>query len=106
MTEKIQQLFTITGARGTGKSTLAATYAIRDAVGIDAIHEALEHTVYFDSESSANNLRRGFRETGVGDFGKYVNLQDRFSDLPADGDLLDRINKVIHRGCRRDSKAR
>ena len=31
ITEKIHQLITITGARGTGKSILAATHAIKDA---------------------------------------------------------------------------
>ena len=93
MAEKIQQLFTITGARGTGKTTLAATYGIRNAIGIENIKKSLSEIIYLDSENSANNLRRNFRDIGVGDFGEYINLQERFSDLPGDDDLLDRINK-------------
>ena len=95
ITEKIHQLITITGARGTGKSILAATHAIKDAGAdkgkIDAAHDAV---AYFDTENSANRYREELRRNGLGDFGLYVDLQTKFTGLlPTDDDLLKRLNR-------------
>lgn len=84
MEKGIKQLFTITGARGTGKTTLAATYLPPSRIG---------EVVYMDSEKSANNFRANLKQLKHPDFGKYIDLQERFADLPKDDDLLDRINK-------------
>ena len=80
----IKQLFTITGARGTGKTTLAATYLPPSQ---------LEKVVYFDAEKSANSFRANLKRLQHPDFGLYIDLQERFTVLPKDDDLLDRINK-------------
>ena len=82
--ETINQLIVITGARGTGKTTLAATYRKPSE---------LKKVVYADSEKSANNFRAGLLDAKLGDFGQYLDLQERFQDLPDDNDLLDRISK-------------
>jgi hypothetical protein len=73
----------VTGARGTGKSTLLATY-----LPPSQIHRAYVH----DSEKSMNNIRKNMIKRNV-DFGRYVDLEDRFGDLPSDDDLLSLINK-------------
>lgn len=84
MTEKIQSLYVITGPRGVGKTTLAATFMPPSRIG---------EVVYMDAEKSANNTRANLRADGLPDFGMYIDLEDRFSDLPSDDDLLDRIGK-------------
>ena len=84
MEKGIKQLFTVTGARGTGKSTLAATYLPPSRI---------KEVIYLDTEKSANNIRANLKRLGLDDFGKYIDLQERFSDLPKDDDLLDRINR-------------
>lgn len=94
MTENIPQLFVFTGARNTGKTGLAATYALRDAGDDkDKINAALSGIAYFDAEKSANRIRQQFAENKLADFGHYVDLQEMFSALPTDEDLLDRLNK-------------
>lgn len=77
------KLFVITGARGVGKTTLAATFAPPSEVG---------QVYYHDSENSANNIVSQMEAAKLG-FGRYVNLLDRFTDLPGDSDLLSRISK-------------
>jgi len=84
MTEKIHQLITITGAKNTGKTTLAATFEPPSALG---------KVAYFDAEKSANHFRSELKGRGLADFGMYIDLQERFSSLPSDDDLLDRLNK-------------
>lgn len=86
MTETISQLITITGARGTGKTTLAATYCPPSK---------LSKVAYFDAEKSANNFRSQLRENKLGDFGYYVDLQETHfgKGIPSDDDLLDRLNR-------------
>lgn len=83
--EKTQQLYVFTGARGTGKTRLAASFLKPSLVG---------KMVYFDSEKSANNVRSGLLDAGT-DFGMYVDLQDVEAQFgfPSDNDLLDRISK-------------
>lgn len=92
--ERIPQLFVFTGARNTGKSTLAYSYPYRlDGDDKDKINAHLAETAVFDSENSANNFRKELARNGLGDFGTYINLQERFTGLPSDDDLLDRISK-------------
>jgi hypothetical protein len=45
-----------------------------------------------DSENSMNRVVVGQKKSGH-EFGRYVDLKARFSDLPDDEDLLDRINE-------------
>jgi len=73
----------ITGARGTGKTLLASTYAKPSE---------LKGVFYHDSERSANRVRQSLQAQGL-DFGYYGDLQDQFGDLPSDDDLLTRISK-------------
>lgn len=71
----------ITGGKGVGKTTLAATYA----------PPGLEHRVFWhDSERSANNIALQLKDMGTG-FGHYRNLSSRFDNLPGEADLLARI---------------
>jgi hypothetical protein len=74
-------LVCVTGARGTGKSTFLATYLPPNE---------LERCYYVDTEYSANNVVAQLRDSGLA-FGRYVNVQDRFRDLPGEDDLLSRI---------------
>ena len=78
----MNELIVVTGARGTGKSRLAATYLPPNELDKVYVH---------DSEKSMNQIRKKLAESGL-DFGRYVDLEGRFSDLPSDDDLLDRIN--------------
>lgn len=78
----MNELVIITGARNTGKSLLAATYLPPDKVGRVYVH---------DSENSMNRVLVGQEKSGH-KFGRYVDLKARFSDLPGEDDLLDRIN--------------
>lgn len=82
MTIKIDHaIIVLVGARGVGKSTLAATFLPPSRIG---------EVYYHDSEHSANNLRAQLRERKL-DFGHYVDLADRFKDIDGD-DLLKRIS--------------
>lgn len=83
LTLSTNQLVIITGARGTGKTTLAATYLPPSQIG---------KVVYIDNENSANNFRRNLFALGK-DFGYYVSTMERFANMPTDNDLLDRIAK-------------
>ncbi len=74
-------IIVLVGARGVGKSSLAATFLPPSRIG---------EVYYHDSEHSANNLRSQLRERGL-DFGHYVDLADRFKDIDGD-DLLKRIS--------------
>lgn len=77
------QLIVITGARGGGKTNLAATFNPPSTVG---------EVYWHDSENSANNVLANLKMNGLS-FGNYVSLRDRFGDsLPKDEDLLARIN--------------
>lgn len=76
------ELVVITGARNTGKSVLAATY----------LDPGESHKVYVhDSENSMNRVLVSLKAQGK-EFGRYVDLKARFSDLPGEEDLLGRIN--------------
>jgi len=77
------EVIIITGARGTGKSTLAATYLPPAEIGKVYVH---------DSEHSMNQIRSELKASGL-DFGKYVDLEQFFPDLPKDDDLLNRLEK-------------
>lgn len=79
----MNEVIIITGARGTGKSTLAATYLPPSEVARAFVH---------DSEDSMNNVRVQLNQAGL-DFGYYGNLKARFSNLPSDNDLLSRITQ-------------
>jgi hypothetical protein len=75
-------LVVITGPRGVGKTTLAATYNL--PANVDKVF-------YHDSENSANNIVDQLAKRDLA-FGRYVSLNERFTDLPGEQDLLDRIN--------------
>ena len=90
MTNKFQyihnnQLVILTGARGVGKTTFAATYS-------PATEDAMSKVFWHDSEQSANRVKKNFEDAGK-PFGYYKNLASRFSDLGDSNDLLTRINK-------------
>jgi len=72
----------ITGAKGVGKTFLAATYA---PPGTESM------VFWHDSERSANNVNRQLSEMGRS-FGHYRNLPSRFDSLPDERDLLSRIS--------------
>ena len=76
-----RSLIVATGAKGTGKTTFLSTYLPPDD---------LERCYYVDTEYSANNVVAQLAEHGL-KFGRYVNVQDRFVDLPGEKDLLARI---------------
>lgn len=76
-----QSLVVATGARGVGKTTFLSTYL--SPTDLDALY-------YVDTEYSANHVVDELERHGL-EIGRYVNVQDRFRDLPGDGDLLDRI---------------
>lgn len=74
-------VITITGARGCGKSTLAATYLPPSQV---------DKVYVLDSENSMNNIQGQLHRAKL-DFGRYVNLSDRFAHIK-ESDLLSQIN--------------
>jgi len=78
----MNELIVVTSARGVGKSRLAATYLPPSELDSVYVH---------DSEKSMNQIRKRLVQGGL-DFGRYVDLEGRFSDLPGGDDLLDRIN--------------
>jgi len=78
----MNSLIVITGARGTGKTTLAASYKPPSEVN---------QIYYHDAENSANHIVEELKKNGLA-FGRYVDLNARFSDLP-DSDLLSRIGQ-------------
>jgi energy-coupling factor transporter ATP-binding protein EcfA2 len=78
----MNEVIVITGARGTGKSTLAATFLPPSEVGKAFVH---------DSENSMNNIVAQLAASDLA-FGHYVDLKARFSNLPSDDDLLTHIN--------------
>lgn len=73
----------VTGARGTGKSLFAATYAPP---------KSLNQVFYHDSERSANRTVQDLSAQGTA-FGHYGDLQAQFKNLPSDDDLLHRIGR-------------
>lgn len=82
MLKQSNQLITLTGARNTGKTLLAYTYPEpKDMGGLFAC----------DTENSANAVIAGMAENGIAP-GYYLNLSDRFDNLPSEDDLLSRIN--------------
>ncbi len=82
--DSINQLYVITGPRGVGKTTLALTQLPPSQI---------DKVVVVDSENSANSFRRSINAKGR-DFGKYINLLERFKDkLPSDDDLLSKISR-------------
>ena len=83
MIKSTNQLIVVTGPRGVGKSTFAATYLPPSKI---------ERTFVIDSENSMNNFRGGLQKHGK-DFGKYLNTLERFKHLPANDDLLTRMDK-------------
>jgi len=79
----MNDLFVITGARGTGKSLLAATYLPPSEI---------ENAYVHDAERSMNRVIERLGKAGR-KFGYYADLGARFKDLPEDDDLLDRISR-------------
>ena len=81
----MKEVIVITGGRGVGKSTLAATYLSPSEVSKVFVH---------DSENSMNNIREQLRVAGL-DFGHYVNLESRFANanIPGEDDLLSAMNQ-------------
>lgn len=81
-----QKLIVCTGARGSGKTTFAATY--EDPINLPKV-------VYADSEKSANRFREQLSLAGLPDFGLYIDLEDveRRFGFPKENDLLDRLSK-------------
>jgi len=81
----MNNVIVITGSRGVGKSTLAATY-----LGPGDVDKVFVH----DSENSMNNIREQLQAAGL-DFGHYVNLESRFADAnpPSEDDLLSAMNQ-------------
>lgn len=82
ITDKNNQLVVITGAKGSGKTSLALSYLPPSKVGRLAV---------IDNENSANNFRQNLMDMGK-DFGLYLNTMERFKNLPGDDDLLSRIS--------------
>ena len=78
-----QQLIVITGARNTGKSTLAWTFLPPNDIDKAYIH---------DSEKSGNRILSNLNRIGKNP-GRYISLGSRFGNLPETDDLLHRINK-------------
>lgn len=74
----------ITGPRGIGKTTLASTFSPPGE---------LDKVYYHDAENSANNIRDQLQKAGL-DFGRYVDLEARFTDLPSSDDLLATMNRA------------
>lgn len=83
MTDKNNQLIVITGAKGSGKTSLALSYLPPSKIGRLAV---------IDNENSANNFRQNLMDMGK-DFGLYINTMERFKNLPGDDDLMSRIAK-------------
>jgi len=79
----MSNLFVITGARNSGKSLAAATYLKPSEINTAFVH---------DSEKSMNRVVERLAKNDLA-FGHYADLSARFSDLPGEDDLLDRINK-------------
>lgn len=77
-----QQLIVITGARNTGKTTLAWTYLPPSQIKNMYIH---------DSEKSGNRVLTNLEKLNKNP-GKYVSLGSRFNNLPKTEDLLSRIS--------------
>ena len=77
----MKRLIVITGPRGSGKTTLAATLVPPSQV--DTVY-------YHDSENSANAIVEQMAEHKLA-FGRYVSLNDRWGNLPPESDLLNRI---------------
>lgn len=73
----------IAGARGTGKTTLATTYA-------PPTKEAVSRVFYHGSERSANRVVQELARHGMA-FGHFVELSSRFVDLPGEDDLVARV---------------
>jgi len=76
------QTIFITGSKGIGKTNLAATFLPPDRVG---------ELYLVDSENSSNNFLNQLVENKLS-VGHYLNMTDRFSNLPADKDMLNRIS--------------
>lgn len=81
ITHNNNQLITATGAKGTGKTTFMCEFLKPSEIGL---------TVYVDNENSGNRFRQQINDDGL-DFGQYINTMERFTKLPSDDDLLDRI---------------
>ena len=78
----MNEVIVVTGARGTGKSTLAGTFLPPSKIDKTYVH---------DSENSMNNIVAHLAANDLA-FGHYVDLKARFSNLPSDDDLLAHIN--------------
>ena len=76
-------LVVVTGARNTGKTLFAIT---------TARPSQMPYMFYHDSERSSNRAIQELESQGIAP-GYYGNLEARFSNLPAEDDLLSRINK-------------
>ena len=83
ITTSAQELITVTSAKGVGKTTFLSQYLRPSEIG---------KTVYVDTENSANRFISEMRRSNL-EYGMYINTMDRFSNLPSDDDLLDKINK-------------
>lgn len=77
-------LIVITGARGIGKTTAAATFLPPSQI---------KRCFYHDGENSANRVRSDLQASGL-DFGYYNNLDSRWAKVGInESDLLNRIAK-------------
>jgi hypothetical protein len=79
----MNDVFIITGPRGSGKTMMAATYLLPDET---------EQVFWHDSERSASRVLDNIHKAGK-HLGHYLNLPSRFRDLPSDDDLLHRISR-------------
>lgn len=76
-------LVVVTGARNSGKTLFAITAARPSQI---------DRMFYHDSERSSNRAIQELEAQGLAP-GYYGNLEARFSNLPAEDDLLSRIQK-------------
>ena len=76
-------LVVVTGARNAGKTLFAITAARPSQI---------DRMFYHDSERSSNRAIQELETQGLAP-GYYGNLEARFSNLPAEDDLLSRIHK-------------
>lgn len=78
------KIFVFTGARGTGKTTLARTFLPPSQQ---------QFTFWHDSERSADNVIKELEKAKIA-FGHYANLSSRL-ELPPEDDLLKQLDRGV-----------